>query len=137
MDQEDILKLADAARLSVINDEVYPSQPGYITPELTRFAELVAQHAREQNDLEIRRLQAIIDSRPTINAGLPSTYIEWSQQFKTEILEAMKAGEYHSQCTRDKLVAGSDLWVLVHKQCKQITSTIKKVEAISPIEEVK
>lgn len=28
---------------------------------------------------EIERLQAIIDSRPAINAGLPNTYIEWSQ----------------------------------------------------------
>lgn len=25
------------------------------------------------------RLQRIIDSRPAINAGLPQTYIEWSQ----------------------------------------------------------
>lgn len=28
---------------------------------------------------EIERLQAIIDSRPAINAGLPGTYIRWSQ----------------------------------------------------------
>lgn len=28
---------------------------------------------------EIERLQRIIDSRPAINAGLPETYIEWSQ----------------------------------------------------------
>ena len=28
---------------------------------------------------EIARLQAIIDSRPAINAGLPDTYIAWSQ----------------------------------------------------------
>lgn len=25
------------------------------------------------------RLQRIIDSRPAINAGLPETYVEWSQ----------------------------------------------------------
>lgn len=28
---------------------------------------------------EVERLQRIIDSRPAINAGLPGTYIEWSQ----------------------------------------------------------
>lgn len=28
---------------------------------------------------EIKRLQKIIDSRPAINAGLPETYIKWSQ----------------------------------------------------------
>ena len=28
---------------------------------------------------EIERLQRVIDSRPAINAGLPETYIKWSQ----------------------------------------------------------
>jgi len=28
---------------------------------------------------KIERLQKIIDSRPAINAGLPETYIKWSQ----------------------------------------------------------
>ncbi len=28
---------------------------------------------------EIERLQSIIDSRPAINAGLPGSYIQWSQ----------------------------------------------------------
>jgi hypothetical protein len=28
---------------------------------------------------QVARLQAIIDSRPAINAGLPETYIKWSQ----------------------------------------------------------
>lgn len=28
---------------------------------------------------ERSRLQRILDSRPAINAGLPQTYIEWSQ----------------------------------------------------------
>ncbi len=28
---------------------------------------------------ELERLRQIIDSRPAINAGLPGTYIEWSQ----------------------------------------------------------
>ena len=35
------------------------------------------------------RLQAIIDSRPAINAGLPQTYIDWSQSIYT--MEAMQA----------------------------------------------
>ncbi len=35
--------------------------------------ELLRLHA------EVNRLRAIIDSRPAINAGLPATYIEWSQ----------------------------------------------------------
>jgi hypothetical protein len=28
---------------------------------------------------EITRLQRIIDGRPAINAGLPETYVKWSQ----------------------------------------------------------
>jgi hypothetical protein len=36
-------------------------------------AELRRLHA------EVNRLRTIIDSRPAINAGLPATYIEWSQ----------------------------------------------------------
>ena len=36
-------------------------------------AELRRLHA------EVNRLRSIIDSRPAINAGLPATYIEWSQ----------------------------------------------------------
>ncbi|MBG6211360.1 hypothetical protein IWQ49_006045 [Labrenzia sp. EL_126] len=28
---------------------------------------------------EIERLQAIIDSRPAINAALPESYVKWSQ----------------------------------------------------------
>ena len=32
---------------------------------------------------EINRLQAIIDSRPAINAALPESYIEWSQRIYT------------------------------------------------------
>lgn len=33
----------------------------------------------ETAEKEVARLQRIIDSRPAINAGLPATYIEWSQ----------------------------------------------------------
>ena len=39
---------------------------------------------------EIDRLQAIIDSRPAINAALPQSYIDWSQGiYATEILDAI------------------------------------------------
>lgn len=39
---------------------------------------------------EIDRLQRIIDSRPAINAGLPETYIQWSQGIvQTEIAQAI------------------------------------------------
>ena len=39
---------------------------------------------------EIDRLQRIIDSRPAINAGLPETYVEWSQGiYATDYLQAV------------------------------------------------
>lgn len=39
---------------------------------------------------EIDRLQRIIDSRPAINAGLPETYIQWSQGvMQTDITQAI------------------------------------------------
>jgi len=38
-----------------------------------------AADALESLATECDRLRAIIDSRPAINAGLPETYIEWSQ----------------------------------------------------------
>lgn len=38
---------------------------------------------------EIDRLQRIIDSRPAINAGLPETYIKWSQEiYVTDFVQA-------------------------------------------------
>ncbi len=38
---------------------------------------------------EIERLQRIIDSRPAINAGLPETYIKWSQEiYVTDFVQA-------------------------------------------------
>jgi len=40
---------------------------------------------------EIARLQRIIDSRPAINAGLPETYIIWSQSIYA--MEAAHAAE--------------------------------------------
>lgn len=44
----------------------------------------------EAAEAEVARLRRIIDSRPAINAGLPETYIEWSQSIYT--LDAIKAG---------------------------------------------
>ena len=44
---------------------------------------------------EIRRLQAVIDSRPAINAGLPETYIRWSQSIYA--MEAMRAAGQNPQ----------------------------------------
>lgn len=32
---------------------------------------------------EMARLQTVIDSRPAINAGLPDSYIKWSQSIYT------------------------------------------------------
>lgn len=47
-----------------------------------RFAEL---------EKEVARLQKLIDSRPAINAGLPQTYIEWSQGiYLLEVKQAMR-----------------------------------------------
>lgn len=45
---------------------------------------------RDEAADEIERLQRIIDSRPAINAGLPQTYIEWSQSIY--VVEAIHAG---------------------------------------------
>jgi len=42
--------------------------------ELCKLANEIARLKREN-----ARLRHIIDSRPAINAGLPETYIEWSQ----------------------------------------------------------
>lgn len=49
-----------------------------------------AYAALEAAAAEIARLQAIIDSRPAINAGLPKTYIEWSRAIYE--VEAIRAG---------------------------------------------
>lgn len=40
-------------------------------------------------EAEVARLQKIIDGRPAINAGLPETYIKWSQSIYT--MEAVHA----------------------------------------------
>ncbi len=38
-----------------------------------------AYAALEVASAEVARLQRILDSRPAINAGLPDTYVAWSQ----------------------------------------------------------
>ena len=50
-------------------------------PCSTEVARHIAQIARERDEAraEVERLQAVLDSRPAINAGLPETYIRWSQ----------------------------------------------------------
>lgn len=40
--------------------------------------------------IEIERLQAIIDSRPAVNAALPESYVKWSQSIYE--IEAVRAG---------------------------------------------
>lgn len=44
---------------------------------------------RRQAADEIERLQAVIDSRPAINAALPESYIRWSQSIY--VMEAARA----------------------------------------------
>ncbi|HEY4720649.1 MAG TPA: hypothetical protein VII92_02280 [Anaerolineae bacterium] len=41
------------------------------------YDEILAEYRIVVRDRD--RLQRVIDSRPAINAGLPDTYIEWSQ----------------------------------------------------------
>lgn len=43
----------------------------------------------EKAETEVARLQRVIDSRPAINAGLPDSYIKWSQSIY--VLEAAHA----------------------------------------------
>ena len=60
------------------NDDHQPKNATYWKAQARRIAE------------ERDRLQRIIDSRPAINAGLPETYIEWSQGiYATEYAQAV------------------------------------------------
>lgn len=58
-----------------------------------RHTQVTAYHkALTQAAEEIDRLQRIIDSRPAINAGLPGTYIAWSQGiYQTDAAQAAGA----------------------------------------------
>lgn len=64
--------------------------------QLTRFAALVAQHERERTD----RLQRILDSRPAVNAGLPDTYVAWTQGIY-EMELARKLGMFDDAAIRN------------------------------------
>jgi len=48
------------------------------------------ENENEQLRAEVERLQTILDSRPAINAGLPESYIKWSQSIY--VLDAVQAG---------------------------------------------
>ena len=61
------------------------SASGKVKAEQARLdreaADRIEEQAAELRTLraERDRLQAMIDSRPAVNAGLPETYIKWSQ----------------------------------------------------------
>jgi hypothetical protein len=67
---DDLVKRADYCHEHGLFDAVEAGN--YVT-----YADLAAE-IRRLREREAR-LQAIIDSRPAINAGLPETYIKWSQ----------------------------------------------------------
>lgn len=50
---------------------------------------LEAADALEQAERDRDRLQSILDSRPAINAGLPESYVKWSQGIY--VVEALHA----------------------------------------------
>lgn len=52
---------------------------GFATERVTTGQARSAVPTLNDAAAEIERLQRIIDSRPAINAGLPETYIKWSQ----------------------------------------------------------
>lgn len=66
-----------------------------------KYYQVAFDLAQAQNDQDLRalaheraradRLQRILDTRPAFNAGLPQTYIEWSQSIY--IMDAAHARE--------------------------------------------
>ncbi len=64
---------------------------GSIQKDILRNCLLDAADALDARAAEIARLQHTIDSRPAINAGLPETYITWSQSIYA--MEAAHAKE--------------------------------------------
>lgn len=68
---------------------------------MTQLEKLAREYDAEVADLtgklfdalkEIERLQRIIDSRPAINAGLPESYVLWSQSiYELEFVRATGA----------------------------------------------
>jgi hypothetical protein len=67
--------MADNARLLERLDNLA------MTEHHPKVAELYAEVAAALRDVEAERelLQDILDSRPAINAGLPETFVRWSQ----------------------------------------------------------
>ncbi len=50
----------------------------------------VMRSENESLKKEVERLQYLIDSRPAINAGLPRTYVLWSQSiYEIDILRSI------------------------------------------------
>jgi hypothetical protein len=49
----------------------------YRAPKVRSYDQLMSDYREVVRQRD--RLQRIIDSRPAINAGLPETYIQWSQ----------------------------------------------------------
>ncbi len=50
----------------------------------------VMRSENESLKKEVERLQYLIDSRPAINAGLPQTYVLWSQSiYEIDILRSI------------------------------------------------
>ena len=60
MNRDDILKLAIDAGFGHMSGFLMPPHVGHITAELTRFAELVAQH-------EITEILEMVDDLPELN----------------------------------------------------------------------
>lgn len=79
--------------------KVFERWPGYAEQSWAqRFAELDRRQERLTRALnkltaENKRLQQIINARPAINAGLPETYIEWSQNLY--LLDAIRSAGAH------------------------------------------
>jgi hypothetical protein len=63
---------------------------GFATERVTTGQARSAVETLNNAAAEIERLQRILDGRPSINAGLPETYIEWSQGiYQTDIARAI------------------------------------------------
>ncbi|ASY64443.1 hypothetical protein SJ05684_c30190 [Sinorhizobium sojae CCBAU 05684] len=64
--------------------------------QLRAIAAYVAAVEKERDELraEAEMLQDILDSRPAINAGLPETYIRWSQSiYSGDVIRASLKGD--------------------------------------------
>ncbi len=72
--EEDEVSFDDEDILAVAMDYLH-NEEGWISPD-----EIAAKDQRiAELEAEKQLLQDILDGRPAINAGLPETYIRWSQ----------------------------------------------------------